>query len=111
MYGAYHGIVHVPSQADSQRAQTIASVLDSDGPSSQTVIVDIVGSICENRDKFAVQRELPAQCAIGDFLIVEDSGAHGIAMYVSLYGCLMDSMFSHYLGHSSTTVGCDLPSI
>ena len=62
MYGAYH---HV-SVAGKENA-----------PAEKTY--DIVGSLCENCDKFAVQRELPA-IEKGDFVIVHDAGAHGRAM-------------------------------
>ncbi|MEW8458786.1 MAG: hypothetical protein AB2653_00610, partial [Candidatus Thiodiazotropha endolucinida] len=41
--------------------------------------VDVVGSLCENNDKFAVQRPLPA-IQDGDILIIHDAGAHGHAM-------------------------------
>ena len=44
-----------------------------------TKIVDVVGSLCENRDKFAVQRELPI-ITEGDTVIIADVGAHGHAM-------------------------------
>jgi len=44
-----------------------------------TVVVDVVGSLCENNDKFAVQRELP-RIDEGDLLVIHDSGAHGHAM-------------------------------
>jgi diaminopimelate decarboxylase len=37
---------------------------------------DIVGSLCENNDKFAIDRELP-QVEIGDIVIIHDVGAHG----------------------------------
>ncbi len=40
---------------------------------------DIVGSLCENNDKFAVQRQLPA-IEDGDLLAIHDTGAHGHAM-------------------------------
>lgn len=46
-------------------------------PHDQTY--DIVGSLCENNDKFAVQRELP-QIENGDLLVLHDTGAHGHAM-------------------------------
>ena len=61
MYGAYHHI----------------DVLDKeDGP---TKVVDVAGSLCENNDKFAVQRELPV-CEDGDLIVIHDTGAHGHAM-------------------------------
>ena len=46
-------------------------------PKSQ--IYDVVGSLCENNDKFAVQRELPP-IVDGDLLVIHDTGAHGHAM-------------------------------
>ena len=46
-------------------------------PKSETY--DVVGSLCENNDKFAVQRELPP-IDDGDILVIHDTGAHGHAM-------------------------------
>jgi len=64
MYGAYHHI----------------TVLGKSGvPNIPTETVDVVGSLCENCDKFAVDRELP-KLAIGDLLAIHDAGAHGYAM-------------------------------
>ena len=62
LYGAYHHI----------------EVLGKEG-SGATETVDVVGSLCENNDKFAVQRTLP-KIADGDILIIQDTGAHGHAM-------------------------------
>jgi len=45
------------------------------------------GSLCENNDKFAVQRTLP-KIAEGDLLIIQDSGAHGHAMGFNYNGKL-----------------------
>lgn len=42
-------------------------------------VVDVVGSLCENNDKFAVQRALPV-LTDGDLLLIHDTGAHGHAM-------------------------------
>jgi len=61
LYGAYHHI----------------EVLGKEGGDAETV--DVVGSLCENNDKFAVQRTLP-KIVDGDILIIQDSGAHGHAM-------------------------------
>lgn len=61
LYGAYHHI----------------EVLGKEGGDTETV--DVVGSLCENNDKFAVQRTLP-RIVDGDILIIQDSGAHGHAM-------------------------------
>jgi diaminopimelate decarboxylase len=62
MYGAYHHI----------------TVLGKENAPHDHV-VDVVGSLCENNDKFAVQRSLPA-VERGDLLVIHDSGAHGHAM-------------------------------
>lgn len=62
LYGAYHHI----------------EVLGKDGK-TDTEVVDVVGSLCENNDKFAVQRPLP-KIVDDDILIIQDSGAHGHAM-------------------------------
>ena len=42
-------------------------------------IYDVAGSLCENNDKFAVQRQLP-KIDEGDILVIHDTGAHGHAM-------------------------------
>jgi diaminopimelate decarboxylase len=63
IYGAYHHI----------------DVLGKDSSRSRLETVDVVGSLCENIDKFAVQRELP-KIDMGDLLIIQDTGAHGHAM-------------------------------
>lgn len=61
MYGAYHHITNM------------------DNPTGETEVVDVVGSLCENNDKFAVERELPV-INIGDTLVIHDTGAHGFSM-------------------------------
>lgn len=50
-------------------------------------IYDVVGSLCENCDKFAVQRALP-KIDIGDLVIIHDAGAHGRAMGFNYNGKL-----------------------
>ncbi|MBR7080886.1 MAG: diaminopimelate decarboxylase, partial [Treponema sp.] len=50
-------------------------------------IYDVTGSLCENCDKFAVQRELP-EITEGDILIIGDAGAHGRAMGFNYNGKL-----------------------
>lgn len=70
MYGAYHHI----------------DVLGKNGAAG-TEIVDVVGSLCENNDKFAVQRRLP-KIEDGDILVIQDTGAHGSAMGFNYNGSL-----------------------
>lgn len=55
--------------------------------SVETEVVDVVGSLCENNDKFAIQRELPT-IEDGDFLIIQDTGAHGHSMGFNYNGKL-----------------------
>lgn len=57
------------------------------GPDTNTETVDVVGSLCENNDKFAVQRELPI-IDNGDLIVIQDTGAHGIAMGFNYNGNL-----------------------
>ncbi len=48
---------------------------------------DVVGSLCENNDKFAINRALP-KIEVGDLLVIHDSGAHGLAMGFNYNGKL-----------------------
>ena len=70
MYGAYHHI-------------TVAG--KEDAPADH--VYDVVGSLCENNDKFAVQRPLP-KIDIGDLLVIHDTGAHGYSMGYNYNGKL-----------------------
>ena len=51
------------------------------------IVADVVGSLCENNDKFAIQRVLP-EPDIGDLMVVHDSGAHGASMGFNYNGRL-----------------------
>ena len=62
LYGAYHEIV-VPGKENA----------------TETSVYDVTGSLCENNDKFAIQRVLPV-LARGDYVVICDAGAHGHAM-------------------------------
>ncbi|HUB93887.1 MAG TPA: diaminopimelate decarboxylase [Verrucomicrobiae bacterium] len=70
LYGAYHHI----------------TVLDKE-QEPLTHTYDVTGSLCENNDKFAVQRMLP-EIVAGDVLILHDTGAHGHAMGFNYNGKL-----------------------
>ena len=39
-------------------------------------VCDVTGSLCENNDKFAIDRKLP-EMEIGDIVVIHDAGAHG----------------------------------
>ncbi|CQR75217.1 Diaminopimelate decarboxylase [Sporomusa ovata DSM 2662] len=51
---------------------------------------DVAGSLCENNDKFAINRKLP-MVDIGDILVIHDAGAHGHAMGFNYNGKLRSS--------------------
>lgn len=50
-------------------------------------VYDVVGALCENCDKFAIDRPLP-EIEMGDLLIIHDSGAHGYSMGYNYNGRL-----------------------
>src|SRR3989338_4421386 len=75
MYGAYHHI----------------TVLGKEGAPEDTTY-DVVGSLCENNDKFAIDRKLPAISA-GDIVVLHDAGAHGHAMGFNYNGKLRSAEF------------------
>lgn len=70
MYGSYHHI-------------TVAG--KEDAPCDH--VYDVTGSLCENNDKFAVDRKLP-KIDMGDLIIIHDTGAHGFAMGYNYNGKL-----------------------
>ena len=70
MYGAYHHITVMGKE---------------DAPCDHKY--DVVGSLCENNDKFAVDRMLP-KIDMGDLLVIHDTGAHGHSMGYNYNGKL-----------------------
>ena len=70
MYGAYHHITVLGKE---------------DAPEDHKY--DITGSLCENNDKFAIDRMLP-KIDMGDYLVIHDAGAHGFAMGYNYNGRL-----------------------
>ena len=70
MYGAYHHITVLGKE---------------DAPCDH--VYDVVGSLCENNDKFAVDRRLP-NIEMGDLLYIHDTGAHGFSMGYNYNGKL-----------------------
>ena len=75
MYGAYHHI----------------TVLGKEDAACDTVY-DVTGGLCENNDKFAVDRPLP-KLEKGDYLFIHDAGAHGSAMGYNYNGKLWCAEF------------------
>ena len=70
MYGAYHHIT-IPGKED----------LPCDHK------YDVTGSLCENNDKFAIDRMLP-KIDLGDYVVIHDTGAHGFSMGYNYNGKL-----------------------
>lgn len=70
MYGAYHHL----------------TVLGKENEKASEVY-DVVGSLCENNDKFAIDRKLP-KIEKGDYIYIHDTGAHGFAMGYNYNGKL-----------------------
>lgn len=73
MYGAYHHITVMGKE---------------DAPADH--VYDVTGSLCENNDKFAIDRKLP-KIDKGDILVIHDTGAHGFAMGYNYNGKLKSS--------------------
>lgn len=70
MYGAYHHITVLGKEEE-----------------EATHTYDVTGSLCENNDKFAVDRLLP-KIELGDYLYIHDTGAHGFSMGYNYNGKL-----------------------
>jgi len=75
IYGAYHHI----------------SVLGKENEKDE-IVADVTGSLCENNDKFAIDRKLP-RIEIGDILVIHDAGAHGYSMGFNYNGKLRCAEF------------------
>ena len=73
IYGAYHHITVVNKQ---------------DEPVEE--VYDVTGSLCENNDKFAIDRKLP-EVEVGDVIAIHNAGAHGHAMGFNYNGKLRSS--------------------
>lgn len=70
LYGSYHHIT-VPGKEDS----------------ATKIMYDVTGSLCENNDKFAINRVLPKLIS-GDIVVIHDTGAHGHSMGFNYNGKL-----------------------
>lgn len=70
IYGAYHHITVMGKET-----------------APHSFVYDVTGSLCENNDKFAIDRQLP-EIEIGDLVVIHDAGAHGHAMGYNYNGKL-----------------------
>lgn len=95
MYNAYHHITIIPNSEQvaglpDREQDALTSVplvaLEQEMPDNgkdlitKTGIYDVVGGLCENNDKFAVDRALNVEPRPGDVAVIHDSGAHGHSM-------------------------------
>ncbi|MBR1697606.1 MAG: diaminopimelate decarboxylase, partial [Anaerovibrio sp.] len=70
LYGAYHHITVVGKEH-----------------APKDHVYDVTGSLCENNDKFAIDRQLP-KIDMGDRIVIHDTGAHGHSMGFNYNGKL-----------------------
>lgn len=79
LYGAYHHISVIKKEQLASK-EAVSSNAESE-------ICDVTGSLCENNDKFAIDRKLP-KMEPDDIVVIHDTGAHGFAMGFNYNGKL-----------------------
>ncbi|MFW5809104.1 MAG: diaminopimelate decarboxylase [Halanaerobium sp.] len=77
MYRSYHHLTNIDAEAREEE---------------EYQEYDVIGSLCENNDKFAIDRRLP-KSKLGDLLVIHDTGAHGHAMGFNYNGMLRNGEF------------------
>ena len=77
MYRSYHHLTNIDAEARGE---------------DEFEKYDVIGSLCENNDKFAIDRRLP-KSKLGDLLVIHDTGAHGHAMGFNYNGMLRNGEF------------------
>jgi len=82
MYGAYHHMTILGKEK-----------------AALNEVYDVTGALCENNDKFAIERQLP-KIDIGDLVVMHDAGAHGHAMGFNYNGKLRSAEFLMQQGGS-----------
>jgi len=77
MYRSYHHLTNIDAEARGEE---------------EFEEYDVIGSLCENNDKFAIDRRLP-KSKFGDLIVIHDTGAHGHAMGFNYNGMLRNGEF------------------
>ncbi|OEG61794.1 diaminopimelate decarboxylase [Halanaerobium congolense] len=77
MYRSYHHLTNIDAEARGE---------------DEFEEYDVIGSLCENNDKFAIDRKLP-KSRLGDLIVIHDTGAHGHAMGFNYNGMLRNGEF------------------
>mmetsp|Transcript_73825 Transcript_73825/g.153843 ORF Transcript_73825/g.153843 Transcript_73825/m.153843 type:complete len:446 (-) Transcript_73825:399-1736(-) len=95
MYNAYH---HISIFSDDREhpdlpSRSIPAPDNSTDKVTQANLYDVVGGLCENNDKFAVDRELEVDPLPGDVAVIHDAGAHGHSMGFQYNGKLRSAEY------------------
>ncbi|MFP4198536.1 MAG: diaminopimelate decarboxylase family protein [Halanaerobium sp.] len=77
MYRSYHHLTNIDAEARGEE---------------EFEEYDVIGSLCENNDKFAIDRRLP-KSRLGDLIVIHDTGAHGHSMGFNYNGMLRNGEF------------------
>jgi len=77
MYRSYHHLTNIDAEARGEE---------------ESEEYDVIGSLCENNDKFAIDRRLP-KSKLGDLIVIHDTGAHGHSMGFNYNGMLRNGEF------------------
>lgn len=77
MYRSYHHLTNIDAEARGE---------------AESEEYDVIGSLCENNDKFAIDRRLP-KSKLGDLIVIHDTGAHGHSMGFNYNGMLRNGEF------------------
>eukprot|EP00419_Tripos_fusus_P089307 CAMPEP_0172842198 /NCGR_PEP_ID=MMETSP1075-20121228/30544_1 /TAXON_ID=2916 /ORGANISM="Ceratium fusus, Strain PA161109" /LENGTH=479 /DNA_ID=CAMNT_0013686283 /DNA_START=68 /DNA_END=1507 /DNA_ORIENTATION=+ len=106
MYGAYH---HISIFRDDKQHSHLPGRNGNIPDNSQDLIInpgvfDVVGGLCENNDKFAIDRELNLEPMPGDVAVIHDSGAHGHSMGFNYNGKLRSAEYLYRPDKSVVTI-------
>ncbi|ODN04044.1 Protein TabA, partial [Orchesella cincta] len=83
MYGSYHHCSHI---RDTECQEIVDRKLQNEDVENS--VYDVIGSLCENNDKLATDRDIGTNVSVGDLLVFHDTGAHCSAMGFNYNGKL-----------------------
>lgn len=97
MYDAYHHITVVPNPESIAGLPSKSRTLpNNEGDRiNGKHLCDVVGGLCENNDKFAVDRQLDHEPQPGDVIVIHDAGAHGHSMGFNYNGKPRSAEYLH----------------
>mmetsp|Transcript_99703 Transcript_99703/g.319952 ORF Transcript_99703/g.319952 Transcript_99703/m.319952 type:complete len:464 (-) Transcript_99703:304-1695(-) len=102
MYDAYHHITIIRDERDHPGlpSRTAPAADNAADLITKEPVFDVVGGLCENNDKFAVDRPLDVEPFVGDIAIIHDAGAHGHSMGFQYNGKPRSAEYLHRLDGS-----------